>query len=188
VGKGMKHLNKICALVIPFVTASMAITGCKKHTNKVQSYQFVSGFHTLVLNSSFDVSLVEADSFALMIQGSEKSTKNVQFEVNDSTLTLKNNTPNKWLHPKTNKVFVTIYCPKLRLVRANETCFVHTLTPITTQEFGLIVSSKLNGADIEVNNEVCYIWNQRPCGGNYVFRGKSNWCKFVIARSGLCRK
>ena len=51
------------------------------------------------------------------------------------------------------------------------------MNPITTYEFGIVLGSKANTADIQVDNEVTYYWNDFPCGGKLTFRGKTGTIK-----------
>jgi hypothetical protein len=54
-----------------------------------------------------------------------------------------------------------------------ETCLIETVNPIITEEFGLVIGNKLGMADLELNNDIFYFWNNFPSGGRLTLRGSA---------------
>lgn len=160
------------------------LVSCSKYKERVSKLETPSAFRAIRLDSSFEVFLREGLVCSLEIEASKAYLADIHWSVEDSVLIVKNDGRGAWLHPKSNKVRLTITCPNLRLLTAFETCTIKTLNPITTSEFGLIVGSKVNMAEIEVNNETTYCWNYRPCGGTLTFTGTTTtfktWCAAIL--------
>jgi hypothetical protein len=172
----MKVLRHIAIIFLLF--------SCSKYTERASKEITPSAFREIRLDDSFEVFLREGASYSVEIEAAEAYVDEVTVRVEDSVLIVKNEAHGVWLHPKSNKVRLTITCPNLRLLTAFETCTIKTLNPITTSEFGLIVGSKVNMAEIEVNNQTTYCWNYRPCGGTLTFTGNTTtfktWCAAIL--------
>lgn len=160
-----------------FILVIAAFSGCQKYKNRVSEEHQLDGFHTLILDDSFEVELVESDGYKVTIEAAEKYIDQIKWEITDSTITFTNESKRKWMHPAHNKIKLRISCPSLKLIKAFESCSVKTIEPITTYEFGIIVGGKLNMADLEFNNSVVYCWNYFPCGGTLKFSGNTNTVK-----------
>ena len=153
------------------------LSGCQKYKERVLKEQQLNGFHTLILDDSFEVELIESNGYHVEIEAAEKYIDAIKWEISDSTITFTNESKGKWRHPSHNKVRLRISCPSLKLIKAFESCRIKTLEPITTYEFGIIIGGKLNMADLEFNNTVVYCWNYFPCGGTLTFTGTTNTLK-----------
>ncbi|MCB0802339.1 MAG: DUF2807 domain-containing protein [Flavobacteriales bacterium] len=169
---------------------------CKKEkSNQVLRFEILPTFNQIVLKDYFDVFLIEDSSYSIEIKTNENLMKHIQFKVIDSVLTISNEQALKWRNPQNNQVSLHISSSHLREVTALETCNIRTLNPITTKEFGIILGSKVNVADIQVDNEVVYYWNDFPCGGKLTLSGKTKELKIwnsailsVDAKSLICEK
>lgn len=137
----------------------------------------VPAFNEIQLNDSFDVYLSEGSEYSIQIVADESIIDEVTYEVTDSLLTIENDRRYKWLTPTKNKIKIYITSPPLKTVYASETCFVRTLTPITSHEFGMVFLGKANNADLELNCDIFYYWNSYPCGGTLTLHGDCNWLK-----------
>ncbi|ASS50544.1 MAG: hypothetical protein A3D31_13350 [Candidatus Fluviicola riflensis] len=153
------------------------LAGCAKMNNDVTKSVELEAFNEIELGESFEIELRESPTYHIEISGSEHFVDKVTFGIVNGSLVIDTDARAKWMHPKNNKIKIVIDCPALRKCTAYETCNIKTLNPITTPEFGLIVGGKLNTANIEVNNDICYFWNYYPCGGKITFNGACNQFK-----------
>ncbi|MFT7155370.1 MAG: hypothetical protein ACI8Q1_000371 [Parvicella sp.] len=163
--------------ILPIFTLLILFGACTKETIKENLHTEISAFHQIQLNSSFDVYLTEGNEYSITIVGDESVVDLVTFEVTDSLLIIDNERTWKWLKPTKNKIKIYITSPPLTNVTANQTCFIRTLTPITSTEFGLILKNKANNADLELNCSTFYYWNSHPCGGTVTLSGACNMLK-----------
>lgn len=151
--------------------------GCKKHDHIEEVKSEVLPFNEIFLNSSFDLYLSEGNEYSIQIVADESILDYITYEVSNSVLTIDNTRKFRWLTPTKNRIKIYVTSPPLRAVWANETCFVRTLTPITSSEFGMIFLNKANNADLDLDCDVFYYWNNYPCGGTLTLHGECNWLK-----------
>lgn len=156
---------------ILYIPLLILFFGCKKE-EKVNLIVSLDAFHSVEINSSFEVQLQEDNSYYIEIIGSQDFVEAVEHEVSDSTLKLSSTAGNKWTHPTDKQVIIVVHAPPLKLVTANETSMVRTNTPITSHEFGLIMKGKSNTADLDVQGDIFYYWNNFPTGGLLTLRGQ----------------
>ena len=154
-----------------------SIWSCGKDDESIRRSQFLQPFHSIVLNDSFEVYLIEGSEYKVEVEGAASFIDKMKYTITDSVLTISNERKLKWNDPKDNRLLLWITSPALKLLTANETCDIKTINPITTHEFGIVLGSKANVADIEVNNQVTFYWNVFPCGGKVTFRGRSKELK-----------
>jgi len=157
--------------------AFAGLFACRESEDQIIEEFKLSAFHTLNLNDAFEVELLEQNEFSIEIQGAESFVKSVAFQLNDSTLSIRSKKKLKWTSPEGNKTKLIVKGNGLKLVNANESCVIKSLNPITTREFGIILKSKANTANIQVDNEVCYYWNNFPCGGKLILSGQTKELK-----------
>jgi hypothetical protein len=154
----------------------MLLASCRK-SDPMQRTQSVEAFHTLQLNSDFEVELMQDSLYAVEVFSDADYIDALHIEVRDSILRISNEGKARWRKPSKSKVRLRVHAHGLRLVEANEACFVRTVNPIESHEFGLITRGKLNQADLELNNTVFYTWNAHPCGGKIRLRGTTDQLK-----------
>ena len=138
-------------LIVYISALTLLFTACKKDESLVKT-QEMDGFHSVEINSAFTITLVEDVSYYVEIKGNSSFVDQCQTSVTDSTLYISSNASNKWTHPSDNAVEIVIHAPPLKLVTANETCFISSSTPITSNEFGLVMKSKANEADLTLKS------------------------------------
>lgn len=165
----VKHI--VCVGLIFLVFA------CKKSAVEVTVTQQLEAFHEVQINSPFDIELQEDSSFYIELIGFQETVDAIDVRLSDGVLKLENQLKGRFLKPKINKVKVRIHAQSLALVQANETCHISTVNPITSAEFGLIMKSKGNFADLELDTESFYFWNNYPCGGKLNLWGKTDQLK-----------
>ena len=165
----MKKLYPYLVLFILFA--------CQKEEDTLRKKVGLENFHTIELNEAFEVKLIEGSEYSLEMEGIESFISKMEYQVTDSTLVIDNSKNFKWSNPQNNIPKLWITCPQLEVVRANESCNIQTLNPITTKEFGIILADKANVADIETDNQIVFYWNVFPCSGKLTLRGKTDELK-----------
>lgn len=155
----------------------LLLGGCSKYKQRVSKDVDLNAFHTIQLEDSFVIELMESNGNSMQIEAAEAYLDDVSFTVQDSVLIIDNKAKNKWLHPKNNKIKLKISCEQLKKIVAYQSCDIKTIEPITTYEFGIIIGGKVNMADLEFANSIVYCWNYIPCGGTLTFRGSAETLK-----------
>lgn len=156
----------------------LLLAGCDKSGKKaITIEESTAPFHTVELNDVFDVALVEDSVFYIEIIGSPKMVEGVEFRVQDSTLYLDRKNGNRWYRPGSNEVQVVIHAKPLELVVANKSCFVSTVNPITSYEFGLVFKDKSSHGKLDLNCYSFYFWNNEPTGGYLELSGNTYFLK-----------
>lgn len=155
----------------------LVTSSCGKINTATIAYENLTFFDRVELNDSFEVHLIEGNTFSVRIEGDEGVIDKVKYSISDSVLVLSNSRRFKWVSPTKNKIKVYITAQPLKLLAAFETCYITTDTPITSEEFGLELHSKANEANLELNGNVFYYWNNFQCGGKLTLSGKTQTLK-----------
>lgn len=155
-----------------FVFCITILLSCRKEAVLIEITKELPEFKEVILNSTFTVFLTQDTSYNLKIVGHPDFIDEVKFEVEYGVLSVDFKSKKKWLNPKENKVTLYINSDSLKLLQAKETCYIETLNPIVANEFGLILSSKLNEAKINLACNTFYYWNIHPCGGKLTLLGE----------------
>ena len=155
----------------------IAFFACQKEEDSMRKKVNLEAFHSIELNEAFEVKLIEGSAYSLEMEGMESFIKKMEYQITDSVLVIDNSKRFKWSDPQNNIPKLWITCPHLELVTANESCDIKTVNPITTSEFGIILGSKANVAEIETDNQIVFYWNNFPCSGKLTLRGQTNELK-----------
>lgn len=155
----------------------IAFISCQKRNQLNTIISELPAFDTIELDSPFDLFLIEDSTFSIEITGYERNLENLNYSVDNHTLRIINNTKNTFATPTKNKIEIYLTSNKLSQIKANETCNISTVNPITSDNFGLIFKSKINNATLELNCGTFYYWNDSPCGGVLTLKGKSEMLK-----------
>lgn len=150
---------------------------CSKSMEQQTIETPLAEFDSLVLNSVFDVYLVQGTENSIKLEGAKKILENIDYTIANNTLTIKNNYKGNWIHPKNNKIKLTITVNQISLISANETCNIKTVNTLIGDEIGLVLTSKLNEATLDVNCNTFYYWNNFPCGGRIKLSGNTTELK-----------
>jgi hypothetical protein len=163
----MKSLNLIFILTI-----STLLFSCQKKWEIVYINKELNAFDTLILNDVFEVHLIQGNQNSIRMEGSKKILDNIQLDVKSNSLSISNNFSMSWIHPSKSKVKLFITFDTLSLIVANETCNILSDNKLYATELGLIMKSKLNHAELEVEAKSFYYWNNFPCGGTVKLSGQ----------------
>ncbi len=161
------------ALLLGFI----GINSCKKSMNSTIIEKSLEEFDTVTFNSSFEVFLIQGTENKIKIEGAERIIDNIDFTIKNNTLTLKNSFKHGWLHPSKNKIKVYLTVNQLSRINANETCKIQSINTLIGTEIGLVFTSKLNEATLDLNCNTFYYWNNFPCGGKVTLSGTTNELK-----------
>jgi hypothetical protein len=136
-------------------------------------------FDTLTLKSVFEVYLIQGTENKIKLEGAENILKKVEIDNNNKTLKLLNTNKVSWLQPSNNKIKVYLTVKNIRRINANETCNIQSLNTITGNEIGMVLTSKYNQANLDLDCTTFYYWNNFPCGGNVKLSGKTKELKIL---------
>ncbi|MFN5844084.1 MAG: GIN domain-containing protein [Flavobacteriia bacterium] len=168
-------MKQIVYTVLLFL--SVSLFSCKKAMEEVTIEKSLNEFDTLTVNSVFEIQLTQGSSNSIRIEGAQKILENVEIAIENNTLTLSNSFKGNWLYPKKNKVRVYITTNGLHRINSNETSNIRTTNKLTGNEIGLVMTSKLNEANLAIDCNSFYFWNNHPCGGKVVLTGQTNELK-----------
>ena len=146
-------------------------SSCKKKGIVSHTMLFQQSFDTLVLGDPFEVEIIQDSLDKIEIVGHEPFVSNIKTTYSNNTLTISKTPAMGWLFPNKNKIQLKIHLSHISRIVANETCFIRSSGPIIGNELGLILKSKLNQADLNVQCNTFYFWNNFPCGGKLNLKG-----------------
>lgn len=150
---------------------------CAKEKKIETLHVSLAEFDTLTINSVFDVYLIQGESNHITMEGNPKILEKVRAEVSDNTLNVYNDFDGKWLYPSHNRIKLTITTNGLTRINSGETSNIQTLNTLIGNEIGIVMTSKLNQATLDINCNSFYFWNNFPCGGKLTLRGNTHELK-----------
>jgi hypothetical protein len=162
--------------IITFVVGLLFFS-CSKEPDWKEAFQILEPFQTIELNSSFQVYLIQDSVYSLRIEADKDVVENIKAKVESGVLKIADESGWKWLRPTKNKVKLYISCNRPKTLMVNETCNIETINPIISQEFGMIMASKLNEANLAFQCSVVYFFNNHPMGGKITMRGTTDRLK-----------
>lgn len=163
--------------ILFFAYIFIILISCKKEVDISTRDVEVKPFNHIKLEDAFELYLSEGPAYSVRLEGDGKVIEKVNFTVEKDTLFIADNRSFKWTTPRKNKIKVFITSPPLKRVQANGGNTIRTLTPITSEEFGLILSGKSCEAEIDLDVNTFYFWNNFSTGGKLTLRGNTNVLK-----------
>lgn len=164
----MKNVLKISL----FLICITILFACSKEDKTVSKTESLSYFDEIEVNDVFDVYLTQDSIREITVEADKNTIEKVKFRVENGVLILENELKGKWIKPKKNKVKLYISVDSLKTVWANETSYIESLNPLKGKEIGIVFSGKLGDANLELDCETFFTWNNHPCGGKLVLSGK----------------
>ena len=161
--------HKYVSLVLTMLVFSCGTDEAEDATR----YTALSPFDEIQVNGVFHIFLGQDTVFSISISGNKDIIEGVKYTIENRILSLTNETKMMWLKPADNDVEVLINADRLKKVVANEASLIETVNPIITDEFGLITGKKYCEANLELNNNIFYFWNNFPCGGKITLTGNT---------------
>ncbi len=160
-------MNKILTILLVVL-----LLACGKRKEVIEVLHILDAFSQVELNSTFDVYLVEDSSYFIELIGVAKIIDKVDISNDNGVLKIKRTSKNDWLSPKNNKIKLIIHSLPLEGVTANKTCSILTSNPITSDEFGLVIKDKASEANLTLDCNIFFFWNNAPAGGRITLNGQ----------------
>ena len=153
------------------------LISCEKNAEVITKTDYLDVFHTITLDSYFDIVLIQGNEHSIKLVGNEKTIDEIEYTIEDSVLTLKNKSNNRWLSPKKNKFKLYLTFEQLKKINAIETCQIQCQDTIQGNELGIFFASKMNEANLKLNYSTIFYYNNHPCGGKLILSGNCSFLK-----------
>lgn len=150
---------------------------CKKEIVDANRVIDIVPFEQIELNDAFELFVTEGDHYSIEIIGAEKIIDLIDVNIINKTLFIDDTRKIKWLSPKKNKIKIYVTSLPLKKITAVEGCSIQTLSAITSLEFGLVLKGKSNEANLELDCNTFFYWNNFPSGGKVTLSGKTEMLK-----------
>ncbi|TNF49714.1 MAG: hypothetical protein EP305_01970 [Bacteroidetes bacterium] len=157
--------------ILAFIIVSVILSCSKEKKILVESE--LPEFTSLRFIDRFDILLVQDTFNYVEMSGHPKLLEGVHWELIGDELVFSSKGGSAWLRPKNNRIILTIHVKSLCKIYLDETCFLKTTNTWQGDELGLIMAGKVNEADIDVNCNTFYTWNNFPCGGKITLSGSA---------------
>lgn len=156
---------------------AIALTGCSKVQYVSEIYE-LDEFREIAFYSAFDVKFHNSDIPRIKVSGASDVLEEIELEQSEGVVKIYNHLKQKWTRPGDSRVQLDVYIDTLNLITAHETCFLTSTDGIKSKELGLVVGSKLNIAELKLDVDKFYYWNNFPCSGTLDFTGRAD--EFVV--------
>lgn len=164
----------IMRAVLFFIT--LVLLSCRKDDSTSLLVE-LPPFTGLELNSTFDVYLTDTPTHSIEIVGNQRRVEQVVVEMVGNTIKVKDEANFKWINPKQKPVQLYVNCDALAALNINETCLVQTTNTHTTDRLGIVIKGKANEANLDLNCNSVYYWNNHPTGGKLTLSGVTSSLK-----------
>jgi hypothetical protein len=161
-------MKKALYILICFLWCS-----CAKDEEVVKTFD-TDAFRKIEFKDSFEVIFHTSDEFKIVAHGTERFIEDLEVSHRGDSIVVENKVKAAWLNPQSNKVRLDIYADSLVQIRASESCNLSSADTLRSDDLLLIVSSKLNVADLNVNCRVFGYYNIFPCSGTMTFSGEAD--------------
>lgn len=163
--------RQIIRYLLLMILSEILLSSCDNEKDIVSLTYNLNPFHSVILDSPFDVTLNESDTFNISIFGDKFLAEKVKYEIKDSVLYIWIDSHLVFSRPKTNVLDIYINSKPLFLVKTEETCNLKTDSPITSEKFNLNLMNKVNEAKLELNCKNFYYYNNFVSGGKLILWG-----------------
>ncbi|MCI5056534.1 MAG: DUF2807 domain-containing protein [Flavobacteriales bacterium] len=159
----------------------LSISSCVSDVEEIKVID-VEPFHSLKLEDTFEIYLVQSQEYALEIIGNETFVDEITYVTKDSILTLASNSNKKWLNPKKSKIVLKIYSPDLKKIESHKTAIIRSEDTLKLDEFGIVFEGRANIVDIKLECQDFYFWNtSSTTSGTMSVTGKTESMKLWIS-------
>jgi len=148
------------------------LCSCDAGNDVVREFK-LEKFDRIEFMDSFQVTFHRSNEYRIIATGSEKFTENLRVIEDGDSVVVSNDARAAWLSPESNKVHLDVYGDSLVQIKASESCEITTKETLRSKNLVLIVSSKLNIVDIDVDCTVFGYYNIFPCSGVMTFSGRT---------------
>jgi len=159
------------------VALAVACLSCNK-VEYVSEIHELNAFREIAFYSAFDVVFHNSDQAQIKVTGASDVVDEMELKQTGEVVDVYNHFKQKWTRPGDSRVQLDVYIDTLDLITAHKTCFLASSGAIKSKELGLVVGSKLNIADLNLDVDKFYYWNNFPCSGTLDFSGRAD--EFVV--------
>jgi len=165
------HFKKINIVNFVFVLIVLSFFSCSKEVEK-DSYRYdIADFDSLSVQSVFQIHLIQDSVNYVKISAFEKNVPNIETDVKDKTLFLKDKTSPTWTRPQKNTPVLYVHLKNLKQIYLFASGSLVSDNELQGESLCLITKARYN--DIELNlryQSFCY-WNNHPNGGLLNLKG-----------------
>jgi len=130
-------------------------------------------FDTLFVNDNFTVYLIQDTFNHIRIEGHEKFVNSTTFELKNNSLFLRNEYKCVFTKPKSKDISVYITIDEIsRIYLYASSKVISEKELLNDSEIGLIINSKYNESDLNLNCKTFYYWNTHLNGGKINLKGQ----------------
>jgi len=156
-----------------YIAFCLVLLSCSKDSDVVKTFE-IDAFQKIEFKDSFEVFFHTSQQFKIVAQGNERFIDELVVTQRADSVLIENKVKAAWLHPQSNKLRLDIYADSLAQIRAGESCEIASVDTLRSNDLLLIVSSKLNVADLKVNCRTFGYYNIFPCSGTMTFSGRTD--------------
>jgi len=142
-----------------------------------ETYEVTGSFEILTLDDRFDVILTQDTIESILISGDPKMIRKVDWHIENKELHIESSFKNAWMKPGKNRITLHISVKNLKRINVNQTCDISCSNELTCPELGIITTGKMSVANLKLNCNSFYTWNNFPCGGKLTLSGSVNQLK-----------
>lgn len=140
----------------------------------------INSFSYLLIEDIFDIELVQADTFGLIITAGSEIIDNIDLQFNGDSLYINNHSTARWsrkyYHPKLTFIF-----PMLKKVTLHEPCNIRTQDTLNLDRFTLWAIAEVSEIQLCVNANYLRVVNASTSAGKYEISGQvrdfSTWMR-----------
>jgi len=168
-------MKKLHIIILSFIllNSCQKAKDCFSNSGKeITIEQKLANFDSLYIENVFEVELIQDTINSISIKGHEAFVNSTNFKIENNTLIIDNNHKCKFSKPKTNSVLINIHVKRISFIRLDGSSKIFSKNELTNfNEIGLVATSKYNDADLIVNSQVFYFWNNHLNGGKIKVKG-----------------
>lgn len=180
----MKIKYYIIFFIITLLASCSDSNNCLKRIGERKTLiDGLHSFHTLNINSVFDITIIDSALYSISIEGYSNILDLVEHKVVNGVLTLENKYECTWLK-KEDCPKIIITAPKIDSVYINNACDLRSEGVLNYNNFFVFCFAKILNCDLTLN---CHnVWFMAVAtSGLYKLRGTANWVYLQNAGNGM---
>lgn len=159
-------------MIICIMTTFISCTGEGDDVSSVSL--LVDPFDSIVLDEIFEVIIQSGELYGITLEAPTDLLSKVELEQTGKKITLTHFGFGNWSHPKRPLPRLFISSPSWKYLDAIQTCRIESLETIRTDSFTLVLGSKLNIADLDLDCQHFKFYTSGPTGGRVTLTGSSD--------------
>jgi hypothetical protein len=162
--------------IFVFLAFAYLVSSCGDDKPVEATYE-LQPFDEIRVNNYFHIYLIQDTVFSITVTSDKDIMEGVKFSVDNRILSLSHESNKLWLNPDDHEVKLYISADRLKTIEVNETCYIETVNPIISNEFGIIKGYRYFEAHLELDCNIFYFWNGSPCGGRLTLEGNTRYLR-----------